>query len=995
MLRTITLLFLLTCSLAASAQMEWFRHLTTSDGLPENTGQAIIQDRDGFIWIGTQNGLARFDGLGFKVFQHQAGNPNSLSNNQVESLLQDSKGLIWIATRNGLNRFDPCQERFEQFFPDSVKAFDKNWFRYFILEDAAGNIWASTAYNCYQISDWTTRDIKVFPYPSPAGSGLALHSSGQTVFTACRDSLLEIVHGQIRFHSALPARVNCLHHSDWGLLAGTHDGVLVYIDNTWVRPAWAPDSDGLVLKIMEDRAGNLWVLTVSGMMRITRQGLRKDWQSRSDDPSGLSHNVCLEILEDRQGQIWIGTSQGINILDPRRDQFTRLTEKSAPQLPLPDHHVESIWFEDGRNLWIGTARGLVHHEFENTVILSRQISKPVKTRLYQVSTEPLIRNDNIDYLFRDKEGIMWVGCANGDLLSIAGNGQVQRFDPPQNFNQLRGIAPAEDGLWLGYSSGLRYFSKDSGDISKPQWLPDIRVVQFGLHKNELWVGTPQGIYVVNPALKKWRVITAGNGPEELPNTMLTHLYSNDTVLWISTFGGGLYRYSENTRRFRIYTESEGLPNNNIWAVYPDDSGNLWLSTDNGISCFNPEIQSFKNFHQNDGLNFDDFSMTAHGLTPSGEIMFGNPEGITIVNPARIKNLEYIPPVRFTGIEVNYQERKDLLSSITGPEQNLKLYPDDQTLTLEMAVLEYSAPRQNFYAFMLEGYDRDWVVRRADNRQITYTDLPTGDYTLKVKSANSENLWGEASINLGVTVIPPFYETWWFRSLMGMLVVLLIAMSIYFINRRRYLKRIRALEVQQQLHGERERISRDLHDHVGAHLTRIITDLDLLSLQLDTKPSEANQEQIESTRGFTQNTVRLLRDTIWAINQDEFDLPELANKMEDYLDQYLGDFVSWKVSRDINGTLRLSPNEVMNLLRIVQEATQNMLKYARASYYEIVVKYHDFLEIEISDDGVGFSEPVSKREHYGLKNMKDRAQEIGAKFQIHSTPNKGTIILITK
>ena len=589
-----------------------------------------------------------------------------------------------------------------------------------------------------------------------------------------------------------------------------------------------------------------------------------------------------------------------------------------------------------------------------------------------------------------------VGTHSGDLFRISHRDKsVEHWPSPELIGQLRDIRKSGDEYWVGYRNSLRSSRQNLEELQVPPWLERIKVLKFDWYKDELWVGSPPAIYVINPVKKSWRQYPAGDGPGKLPNTMLTHMHGTDSLLWISTFGGGLYEYNPETDSFRIFTEADGLPNNNIWAVYPDKKGNLWLSTDNGISRYNVQSQSFGNYTRTDGLNFDDFSLHAHSQSIMGEILFGNPEGLTVFNPNNISDSRYIPPVALTKLEINYEARPEMLRSLLSGSFPLRLHPEDKTLTLSLAVLGFAATLDNSYAFMLEGYDKEWVVRPADNRHITYTDLPTGNYRFLVKSANGVGLWSDIRLEIPIRVIPPFYETWWFRSLLAVLGVLLIAAVIFAINRRRYRSKIRSLEMQQELHGERERISKDLHDHVGAHLTKIITDLDLLSLQLEVKPAEANQEQIENTRGFTQNTVRLLRDTIWAINQDEFSAEELAEKVESYLEQYLGDFVKWKVTKDIHGNRQLSPNEVMNLLRIIQEATQNMLKYARASFFEIVIKYNEILEIEISDDGVGFQDPGELKDHYGLRNMRDRAEEIGARFQLHSTPGKGTIILVSK
>jgi signal transduction histidine kinase len=243
----------------------------------------------------------------------------------------------------------------------------------------------------------------------------------------------------------------------------------------------------------------------------------------------------------------------------------------------------------------------------------------------------------------------------------------------------------------------------------------------------------------------------------------------------------------------------------------------------------------------------------------------------------------------------------------------------------------------------------------------------------------------------VQVIPPYYETWWFRALVVIIILLVVIVVIFTINRRRYQKRILQLQMAQKIQTERERISKDLHDHVGAHLTRIVTDLDILELKMDRSSDEEKREQIESTRGFTSNTIQLLRDTIWAINKDYYSVEEFSKKARAFLEQYLENRMEWVLDSNIEIERQLGPNEVLNLLRILQEATQNMLKYAKAGRFEVNVESGQSFKLLISDDGVGMDKPLEKQGHYGMQNMKKRAESIGASFEIKTAPGKGVQI----
>lgn len=999
MLRRLVLILFLASYHSVDAQLERFTHITTSDGLPENTGQAIIQDRQGFIWIGTQNGLARYDGYEYRTYQLQPNDENSLCNNQIESLFLDQDNFLWVATRNGISRFDPKMDHFDTFYPDTVQAYNRNWFCYSITQDHLGHIWSASTYGFYEVINLEQGDVREYLDGGQRRRAVAFDPQKQMLYGAAGDSLFHFKDGEAHFITTCISPITELYSSSIGLLAATATGAYLLVDNEWHRPDWLrATADLFLLEFYEDHSGNIWILSSSGLLLFNQEGLIQSWQYQSGNPESISHNLCLSFLEDNQGLFWIGTGQGINILDPSQDQFLRLTPASGENFPLPDPHVQAIHFQDASNLWVGTAKGLLHLQFnEACTITETPISEwPLsKVKVYLAEDEPVLRDDNIAVIYSENKTHTWIGTANGQLYRINGNSsEIREYRMPDRYSQLRGISRYNDKLWLTFDTGMLVLDEVLDSVYKPEWFPALSVVESGWYNGEFWMGSLSGLYIADPLTETWRLIPAGNATDELPNTMLTHFLELDGYLWICTFGGGLYRYNPQSKVFKVFSESDGLSNNNIWGSYADNDGQIWLSTDHGISKFDPRNEKFTNYDQVDGLNFEDFSLTAHAQSPGGEILFGNPEGITAFSPENISEFQFAPPLSCTEIEVNYEVRPDLLRNLQAENNSIELRPGDKTLTLKLAILSFRDPTKNQYAFSLNGYDDEWVHRDASSRQITYTDLPPGKYDLYIKAASNKGTWNEVPIHIPIVVIPPFYKTWWFRLSMGLVLLVLVGGIIFSINRRRYLRQIQGLELQQEIQGERERISRDLHDNVGAHLTKIITDLDILSMQLDERPAESNQEQIESTRGFTQNTMRLLRDTIWAIDQDEFSIEEFADKVERYLDQYLGDFVQWKVTRDITGTRDLRPNEVMNLLRIIQEATQNMLKHSRASYFEIVVKLHHRLEIEISDNGVGIQESAQEIEHYGLKNMKNRAEEISGKLEVSSSADHGTLILVS-
>lgn len=1000
MLRIIAIAIFATWYGAALCQHTRLARFTTDDGLPENTGQAIIQDDRGFIWIGTQNGLARYDGYEFKSYTHKEEDSSSLVNNQVEALLKDRDGRVWVATRNGMNVFDPLMEEFQCIYPYPAENFGRNWFGTTLLEDSTGHIWAHSFYGVYRFQSTDPKSWTFLPFPDQSQRNMAtiaLDPSRQKVWASVNGIIYKIENNKLIPVLDFGKPIFSMQFQDSKLYAGTTEGVEIWDLNSNTREVFRPDlfEGVLCVRIYFDPGGRLWVLSNNGVYVLNENELVFHLKHRKEDTESLSHNLALSIFNDDQGLIWIGTGQGVNVLDPLQDRFLRINSFGEGPIQLPDQHVEVIRFSGDSILWIGTSAGVLKVEFSRPAILSKLPANqwPIgETRTFTSNSHPSFSDDNVDYILPYKDGAL-VGTSLGHLYRIGSDDQIQKLNTPSNFVQLRGLylEPEASRLWCASADALFVYDLQTNTSYIPEWIPDIDCTQMGVFNGEIWLGSPVGIYIVDPDSKKVRIHQTENATGGLSNTMLTHSYSTDSVLWFSTFGGGLINYNPKTNAFNSFGSSEELENNNVWSVYADRTGKLWCSTDKGIAVFNPEESTFSSYGREDGLNFSDFSMTAHAQSPRGEIWMGNPEGITVFHPDNFKPERRNPKLAITNVDVNYTPRPDHLRNILSGRK-LILQPEEKTLSLTLSVLDFRKLRKCKLAFKLDGYHKDWVEQDALDRSITFTNLPSGNHRLEYKAAGYSGSWGPVS-EISVQVIPPFYETWWFRALVVMIILLVVIIVIFSINRRKYQKRILQLQTAQKIQTERERISKDLHDHVGAHLTRIVTDLDILELKMDRSSNEDKLEQIESTRGFTSNTIQLLRDTIWAINKDYYSADEFAEKARAFLEQYLEKRVHWTLESKIERERQLGPNEVLNLLRILQEATQNMLKYAKAERFEVIVESGESFILLISDDGVGMDKPLEKQGHYGMQNMKKRAQDIGADFEIKTAPGKGVQIRI--
>lgn len=987
--------------LSSNAQVIDFIHFNSDNGLPENTGQAIIEDSDGFIWIGTQNGLARYDGYEFLVFKHHPNDSNSLSNNQVESLFEDKNGFIWIGTRNGLNRLSKNSLKFERFYPDKEQNLESNWFTHQMKQDHQGHIWVSNFYGIFEIENWEKRKINFFEYPNTKRAFNSFVIDDEQNLWISKDSSIYLLKNQ-KIELAYTANqvIYNLFLLNNQILVGCESGLRVLKKGNLIKDSIYDALENLIiLNLFKDSKNKLWVITNNGCFVYKNNLLIHHLLNKNENPNSLSHNLCLSILEDSQGLMWIGTGQGVNRFDPQQNQIFNLSKYSNNQFYA--EHIEVIHQSDKQTLWLGTANGLHKIKFNEpkplwTLLNEKKYFKEQKH--YSKTSHSSFEHNNIDYLFQYTKNILLIGTSSGNLYALDINKDtIEKIEINNKGKQLRGIHKINNTevLILAYANKLLIYDFTTRKSLPSNWLPSIYIVQTAWIDNCLWVGNNSSLYQIDFDEKRWTKIISKEGYNKLTNSMLTHALNTKNTVWISTFGGGLFSYNKKNKNFNNYTEIDGLGNNNVWSVYADSSQKLWMSTDNGISIFDIKSQSFTILNTVDGLNFNDFSMTSHAQASDGTLLFGNPKGLTAINPYNFQENQLIPNFYITHFQINYKNQNSRLIQQSENTQHLTLYPDDKILSFKISVLNFRNPKNNSWAWKMPGLQKDWVVKKGFDRQLTFTDLSPGKHIISFKAANNHGHWNPIIKHLIVHVKPPYYKTWWFKSFIFLVIFIVFGLLIFIYNRKKYQKQMNVLLLNKKIQNERERISKDLHDHVGAHLSKIVGDLDILELKMKLKQSDNQINEVEKTRDFTYNTIQLLRDTIWAINKDAYSFKDFGEKISLFLNQFIPNSIKWNIIYELDSQIILGPNEALNLLRIIQESTQNMLKHSKASQYEIKLKTNkNIWAIIITDDGVGFN--IDNHDHcgYGLKNMQNRAKEIAAYVSIESNKQSGTKIIVT-
>ena len=1056
-----------------------FEHLTVEDGLAHNSGLYLVQDREGFLWIGTQNGLSRYDGYNFKNYIHQPGDTTSLSGSYINSLYLDHSGALWVGTnQGGLNRFNRIDDSFTsyQYKPDDPFSIGEGAV-YSINEDKYNNLWVGINPSGLYLLDRKTE--KFYHYENNANDPLSIQ--GKRVYYIFKDGEDHLWIGtdkglnkMIYIEDSTSVNEFRLMHPDILENHLTIQGKLFYFIHWFNERA---NSNSLindeVIVIAEDTLINgseFWIGTLSGISRLRFDDNDKSVFNNIYNFPGLKLNQNINsiwsIFIDEQKYVWIGTSgNGLIRYDISNNNYMQFGVNDKTHKSFAGNTVRSIFKDNSGVIYFGTENEGVY----------KYLSSGKKFSYYKHTAEDpyTISSNNITALFEDSNGRLWVGTKHGGLnrldRSLESSGRFISYkhesDDPGSIlhNHIRGIYEDRFGkLWIGswsLSGGLNQYDPVTDsfihfqhDDDNPGSLSENQVRVISEDKNgNLWIGLSEtGLDRYDRITNKFVHYQHNpSNPKSLSDNVVMSIYTDSNGdLWISTFNGGLNKFNpkandfthykfDNSNQFSIshnrvwsvyedkagrfwvgtsrglnlmnrktgefiyFTEEDGLGNNTVYGILEDDAGSLWLGTEKGISkatvvsaddFYSTKVQIIS-YDKDDNLSGLEFNAGAYFKSRSGKMFFGSVNGLLGFFPDSIKNNQHIPPVVINSFKV-YEKEIELDSAIT-EKKLINLSYQQNFISLEFAALDFQAPDKNQYAFKLEGATDNWI-NIGNRRYVSFSNLDPGFYKFRIKASNNDGLWNEEGTSLSIIIHPPFWMTDWFRILSGSLLLISFILLIRFISTQKLKKKLHEAEIQQKLQGERERISRELHDSIGANLTSIITGLEI-SKRYSKKNDKKNLiENISSLEDHTRNTIDELRQTIWSLHNEVNQVKELNEKIKEHIlhKAKFGD--EPKIQFYFDGDIKLSSSEALNLFRIVQESINNAIKYANSSEIKIDVKTDDSkLTIIVRDDGAGFDQGRTEMDSNGLGiiNMKKRAAEINANLKIDAVINKGTSIKI--
>lgn len=813
---TIILSIVTTCLFAQNQQLH-FDHLGTAEGLSELNPNCLLQDSRGFVWIGTADGLNRYDGYKFKIFRNDVKDSTTIGGNYVQDILEDESGNIWVATvGGGLDRFDRNTNRFRRYL-HNVK--DKNSlssnFISKIALDHSGKIWVGTQKSGLNLFDPKTgKSVHYLNSNDPASladngimtvyvdrnnnlwvgtdnQGLCLFNSKGNNFTTFKNQPGDP--GSISGNKITAI----FEDSQRRLWVGTQEaGLNLFNSTTHQFKRFVNDphnSNSLVhnsiQSIAEDDDHNLWIGTENGGLSIYTPEWEQFFSYYHDDVdnSTLANNSVDIIMKDRGGNMWLGVfSGGIDLYKKNKSNFVHYKHSSRAN-SLSNDFVLSLYEDKDYNIWVGTDGGGLN--------MFNLKSNSFTVYKHNPSDKNSISGDNILDIKPDDQNNLWIGTwGNGVNVLNAKTRKFKSFKhDPANPNSLSGdniyaIAQTPDKkIWLGtFGDGLNQYQPETNtflhfkNVEKdPASLASDRINSLlSDSKGNLWIGTDDaGLNLFNPKTNSFVRFPHDDTKNSVSsNTILDLLEDHLGNIWICTLSG-LNRFDPATRHFTSFKTKDGLPNDYTQAILEDDKGHLWVSTNNGISMYDPKSNKFKNFTTEDGLQGDEFKQHAALKSTTGAFYFGGVNGFNSFFPDHIIQAAYNPPLVFTNFEIfnrsvevakNSNDPSPLKKDIS-ETRSITLSHDQSVISIEYASLDYLSPGKKNYAYLLEGFDKAWNYV-GDKNTAVYTNIPPGSYTFKVKSQSSSGVWSQKVLSLTLTIVPPFWLTWWFQTLAGVFVL---------------------------------------------------------------------------------------------------------------------------------------------------------------------------------------------------------------------------------
>lgn len=967
--------------LAAPASAADFDRIGAPQGLPEQTVTAIAQDTTGFVWFGTQDGLARYDGYGFTVFRPRDMDAGSLSAGYVTAIAATPDGGLWVGTRAGLNRYDPATQRFRRYRHVGADATSLgNDAVTALLAAPGGGLWVGTGSGLDRLDPASGHFIHKLP--GVRVNALA-HDAHGLLWVATADGLWRTVAGGFVHTDILRGRdVLRLAAGPGGLWLGTRHAGLFRLGGAARTPRHIalgtgrdPNRDW-ISALAFDRAGRLWIGTRNGLYRRSADGTLKAWHADPADPRSLSQNAIFSIFEGAGGIVWIGThGGGVDKYLPLREQFHTFRHRPGDPASLAQNIVMPILQTRDGAVWIGTyGDGLDRRD-------------PASGRFTHYRHDPddagSLGGDAIRALLQTRDGMLWIGTnASGLDRFDSATGRFTHYRHRANDaaslggDSVDALLENRDGsLWVGlWGGGLdrfdpatgkaKHFRHDSGNAAS---LASGRVLDLYRDRHgALWIATDGGgLDRYDPAHDRFVHYRHRPGdPQSLADDSVYSIAGGaGDVLWLATHAG-LERFDTASGRFRLYDRHSGLADNLAVCVLRDAAGMIWVATNNGLSEFDPANGRFRTWRAADGLQGNEYNTYACHRGRDGTLYFGGIDGFSAFNPIGLKRDTRAPPVVLTRlllenrpVPVAADAKTFALRRALSHLPELTLDYRQNVFSFEFAALDYAQPAANRYQYKLEGFDRHWLGTGAGRRIATYTNLNPGDYVFRVRASNAAGIWNDAGASIRLHILPPPWRTWWaYTGYAAALLLLLAALFRYFLMRREMIYAERTSRMKSAFFAM---MSHEIRTPLNGMLGMVQL---LLRSPLDTR----QREYAETVRHAGDALLAILNDILdyskieagkLVFESVDFSLGRLLDSMVMLMQARASDkglSLGTRIAGDVPDVLRGDP---ARLRQIVLNLVANAIKFTDSGGIEVDVRRigdGDRLRFSVTDTGIGIA-----------------------------------------
>lgn len=805
----ITFLSLLSSPTLKSEESHYFRRFGVEEGLPQNTVFCILQDRQGFMWFGTKDGLSRYDGYTFKNFKHDKKDRNSIGNNFIRSLYQDEKESIWVGTDEGIYMYEPRTERFSHFDRKTSTGTFINGEVNDIKRDKNGNLWISNGWQGIFLYKPLQDELISYNYEATRNAWCVCIDQDNRVWTGTHS------HGwsyydrkNNRFETFMIPKENektmgedvyrIFQDNYNDMLIGTNYGIkkLSLIDKQ-VKPFPAAGNPGntLFVRDMIRRSDNeLWIATETGIyIYNVRNQTMINLRHNYEDPYSISDNAVYCLFKDREGGIWAGTYfGGVNYYPAQYTSFSRSFPLNNINT-IKGKRVREFQQDMYGGIWIGTEdAGLNYYNpADKTWKNFTSDGKPGSLAYY-----------NIHGLLADGDKL-WVGTFTRgmNVIDLKTRKVIRGYKKTEDSHSLRDnnvfsiYKDHSQNLWIGTPNGLILYNPQNDGFYKIEYPGNAFIYDIlESHDGILWLASfGQGLFRYNPRSKEWNVFVHNpDDPGSLTHNKIISLFEDSRKnLWITTEGGGISRFNTGDNNFTSYTTDDGLPNDVVYKILEDENQQLWLTTNNGICCFDPLNKTFKTYTLSNGLLGNQFNYKSGFKTSDGQLYFGCLNGFISFNPATFTENNYVPPVVISDFQL-FNNKKAKKQPITASEKIVLKY-NQSSFSIDFAALSFTAPEKNTYMYNLEGLEKEWS-QPSKKHSVTYSNIPPGDYMFRVKGSNSDGVWNEQPTGLEIHILPPFYRTKLACTIYLICLITIISRLIISYKRRTEKRNKRRLEI---------------------------------------------------------------------------------------------------------------------------------------------------------------------------------------------------------